>query len=404
MGVLQEVMRYKERKEAQEAQVANAIPQAVQAFIQGRQQQQKNMIDMLQIDAGLAAKGLRRTANGFERDTSLESPIEQFIQSGQVADASLKMAQAGVGGLPGGRSFSGGMIGNGGQLNVPQGGATQPIQAQPTAQAEDNDLFYTKTNLMGVPTEWLSEEGLRRQKEIASQEKRLDEQTKQGAKQDAAARNVTRSAEAVTSAMGRLAEGWVEAYEEGGVGNILAEKVSDIATRVGGDVGDKYRKTSALPGLKTEIVARMMPILTQQGEKEGSVRLVESVFRKLEETLPKKFSGPGAARDQMAATINNMYGFTKAFYDLGVKAEDVEKMSESEFSSYMSSLEKARERVVSSEEETGAIKEITSSVLKPLDEVIQRKGSSNFKVGDERNRGGVTYVRQKDGTWKPKKS
>jgi hypothetical protein len=74
MGILQDVLAYKEYQDRAETQAANAIPAAVNAFIQGRQQQQKNMIDMLQIDATLATKGLRRGLDGFVKDPMLQDP------------------------------------------------------------------------------------------------------------------------------------------------------------------------------------------------------------------------------------------------------------------------------------------------------------------------------------------
>lgn len=71
MGILNDVLQYKARKEAEEAQVANAIPQAVAAFIQGRQQavenQQKSML--MQIQAANA--GFRIDGNQLVKDESL---------------------------------------------------------------------------------------------------------------------------------------------------------------------------------------------------------------------------------------------------------------------------------------------------------------------------------------------
>jgi len=158
MGVLNEVLKWKQYKDQEQAASMQAIPQAVQAFIQGRQQQQKNMMDMLQIDAMLAGKGLRRGPQGFERDESLESPIEKFIQQGQLADASLKMQQAGVGGLPGGQSFAGlpSVGGQGGGMLNPQGQLVAPQGQAQASQGDtgDSDWFATQAtlNAANVPT------------------------------------------------------------------------------------------------------------------------------------------------------------------------------------------------------------------------------------------------------------
>lgn len=194
-----------------------------------------------------------------------------------------------------------------------------------------------------------------------------------------AQKNVMQSAESVAGAMGRLAKGWADAYQEGGVGRADKDIWARANIRFGGDRGDKYRKTSALPGLKTEIIARMMPLMTQQGDKEGSVRLVESVFRKLEETLPKGYSGPGAARDQMSTTMENMFGFAKAFHDLGIGADQVNAMSDEQFSEYIGALETAKNRVTFAPQEKKVLNQITKKTLAPIDQILNKNASSFVK-------------------------
>lgn len=156
MGVLDSVLQYKARKEAEEAQAAQAIPQAVQAFITGRQEAKKNMLDMLQIDATLATKGLKRTDQGIIRDESLADPMDAFIKQGNVAQAYNQMQTAGMlpagSGLPsmGGQPQSSGMIGSGGQLNLPQAQS----QTQQPSNPQDSDWFATQStlNVAGQPT------------------------------------------------------------------------------------------------------------------------------------------------------------------------------------------------------------------------------------------------------------
>lgn len=177
---------------------------------------------------------------------------------------------------------------------------------------------------------------------------------------------VIQSAEAIGGSMNRLAQGYADAYREGGVGNALKDWVSSAAIRMGGDVGDRYKKTSALTGLKTEVVARMMPLLTQQGDKAGSVRLVEAIFRKLEDTLPKKYSGKGAAEEQIAATIKNSYGYIKAFHDLGMSADQIENMSDAQFNEYINTLETARGRISLTPQEEESLNGVISEAVQPI--------------------------------------
>lgn len=89
MGVLAEVMRYKERKDAESAQVANAIPQAVAAFISGRQQQvenqQKNML--LQIQAGQA---------GYQIGQDGQLKLDPNSMAAQKNALAVKTAESGI--------------------------------------------------------------------------------------------------------------------------------------------------------------------------------------------------------------------------------------------------------------------------------------------------------------------
>lgn len=71
MGTLDAILRYKQQKDAEKALDSMAIPNAVNQFIAGRQQQQKNALELLTLDAALAKSGLRRTEKGIARDTSL---------------------------------------------------------------------------------------------------------------------------------------------------------------------------------------------------------------------------------------------------------------------------------------------------------------------------------------------
>ena len=79
MGVLAEVMRYKERKDAEQAQAANAIPQAVQAFIQGRQQQVENQNSMLKNQIDAAKAGFRIENGGLVQDPTLMDAAQKNV-------------------------------------------------------------------------------------------------------------------------------------------------------------------------------------------------------------------------------------------------------------------------------------------------------------------------------------
>ena len=88
MGVLSEVLRYKEYKDQQAAQSANAIPLAVQSFIQGRQQQVENQQKDTLLNIQAVNAGYQLGPNGqLTLDTT--SPVYQK----STLDALYKQSQ-----------------------------------------------------------------------------------------------------------------------------------------------------------------------------------------------------------------------------------------------------------------------------------------------------------------------
>lgn len=152
MSVLDSVLQYKARKEAQEAQAAQAIPQAVQAFITGRQEAQNNQLKMLSVQAELAGKGLKLTPQGIMRDESLTSPLEQLVSQSKAAEAAKTM-----GNRPLWESLTGQV-----SQQVPQQPQATGVQGQQLAQssslidqmqAPEVDPFTGKPTTRGIQQE-----------------------------------------------------------------------------------------------------------------------------------------------------------------------------------------------------------------------------------------------------------
>jgi hypothetical protein len=115
--------------------------------------------------------------------------MDRFIQQGQIADASLKMQQAGVGGLPGGQVLSGGgMVTPQGQLNVLQGGTAQTA---PDTTPQDDDWFATQStlNVAGQPTSTTvkSESGMKKEIGVKKEEAKQAKLGEAEAKEEVAA-------------------------------------------------------------------------------------------------------------------------------------------------------------------------------------------------------------------------
>ncbi len=92
MGVLNAVLEYKARKEAQDAQAAQAIPQAVQAFITGRQEQTKNQNDMLNTQINAAKAGFRIDGGKLVPDETFQQNAQRSVYSFNPLTGALEQA------------------------------------------------------------------------------------------------------------------------------------------------------------------------------------------------------------------------------------------------------------------------------------------------------------------------
>lgn len=90
MSVLDSVLQYKARKEAQDAQAAQAIPMAVQAFITGRQQQIENQQKNMLMNIQAANAGYKIDNGSLVADPT--SPVRQK----SMVDEMLKAQRIGA--------------------------------------------------------------------------------------------------------------------------------------------------------------------------------------------------------------------------------------------------------------------------------------------------------------------
>lgn len=177
----------------------------------------------------------------------------------------------------------------------------------------------------------------------------------------------------VSGSLQELAKTYSDAVEEGGVGNRLNMMKSGIANWMGGAPAEQFSATSAFPGQKTEVIARMMPLLTQQGDKPGSVRLVQTVFDKLEKTLPDESTPPKNARRMMEQTIRNMYRFSRAsqmMSDMGVTDENWDQYSDQEKTMLSNQLQNLANSISLNQDEESQVNELIGSALSPIDRLI----------------------------------
>lgn len=223
--------------------------------------------------------------------------------------------------------------GYGGQSGSQAGARTQPNTfQQPQAGPPPNLSQYLSNAGAGVPAMTMPQtnrpggggllEVLRRKK---LQEKQAEADLKMRT-QAAGGRKMGRvNVNIVGGAFKRLAQTYADATQEGATGDIYR---SGFARHValggvvpknlgGGKLQEKFKRTAAYEGQKTEVITKMMPMLTQQGDKPGSVRLIRSIFDRLSKTIPQLHHDTGPAFEMIRESMKNMYGFAAAVENAG---------------------------------------------------------------------------------------
>lgn len=309
-----------------------AMTGAAQQYLQGRGQKQKSEQDMKaeifkmmikkKIDAGmvkeqmeaykdLVGSGKFKVQMGPSGFTF--NPIDSSERLKNI-EADEKLREAGYGGQNGqgqSNNLSQLLSGRGSQLNqrptnVPQpmGGGAQPPMANRNAGGG---------GLLNL---------LRNQKIADKQaEASLKERTASRAGRKMGRVNVN----IVGGAFKRLAQTYADATKEGTTGDIYRQTYAKNIVLGGyipkglggGKMQEKFRRTAAYEGQKTEVIAKMMPMLTQQGDRPGSVRLIRSIFDRLSKTIPDLRHDTGPASEMIRESMKNMYGFAAAVQNAG---------------------------------------------------------------------------------------
>ncbi len=180
-----------------------------------------------------------------------------------------------------------------------------------------------------------------------------------------------------------LAETHIGAIREGGMGSLFNEFRGKASLFFGGEQSEQFEQTEAFSGLKTEVVARLMPTLTQQGDKPGSVRLVQTIFAKLELTLPGNRTPAKNAKNMLEKTLTNAFNFSRAAHRLGLTNESVENLNDEELESFSLRVETLAEDIVLSDDEQSALDSLLANALAPYDEFISERDQGDSKFDKE---------------------
>lgn len=164
-----------------------------------------------------------------------------------------------------------------------------------------------------------------------------------------------------------------DAYREGGAGNkFKALRTEQYAEGNIGDFLGKYPKSTGISGKHFEIVAKAFPMITQQIGKEGSVRLIESIFKKFGGTIPQLKTPPDAAIPMQAATIESMFRIQKAFDNIDLSSFDL-KGNKKEFVDYVTST---MNNVEFTPEERVILDKTIQEVTAPIEQYLAEQESS----------------------------
>lgn len=174
-----------------------------------------------------------------------------------------------------------------------------------------------------------------------------------------------------------------KSWEEGGAGDIIKKGLTKAAQK-GVVIGDPktYKSSGALIGKRVELVSKMLPMLTQQIGKEGSVRLVESVFEKLGQTIPDEATPPELAKEQMRQSLLSMYRTRRALEQIDTSS--LKGMSREQLDVFADEIAMKTAQIQMSPEEQKAFDDFANKALQPLNKYYMKKGMTHM-IKDEYN-------------------
>lgn len=214
----------------------------------------------------------------------------------------------------------------------------------------------------------------------------------------------------IAKSMKGLADVYVDAVEEGGAGGLFQELftktgefLGDVNTPFGSfKIGSETPKAQAFEGKRVEALSKMMPMLTQQATKpEGSVRLVESIFRALGRTIPSLKTATAPAKEQLKQSLLSFYNFAKSAEELDQSFDSVfqdrelEDISDNELDQWAQSVATIASNVNIEGTELEELNKVIDTVLEPFNRLDgQQQGGGVPSIGQTFNGQKVINVRR----------
>lgn len=192
-----------------------------------------------------------------------------------------------------------------------------------------------------------------------------------------------------------LSKVYADAFKEGGAGGAIQATVASLAEKVGDlpggfEVGGRFPSAGSFPGKRQELILKMMPMLTQQPTKpEGSVRLIQGILDAIGQTIPELGTAPKQARRQLQETLVSFYRFARAAELIDLEFDKVfagrspDEVSDEELSGWIDRVNAKTQDIEIKGNERKAVDNFINTALKPIDEIINKKGES-VKTKDRR--------------------
>ena len=267
------------------------------------------------------------------------------------------------------------------QPNIQQAGQPQSLQpGQPPLQAKPRvgDFVPKELDVFGRPT------GYKPAGPTKAQEKLSTGGAEAITKSKAAERLTTSNLKNISGQTNELSQIYSDAIEEGGFGNAWNYYMGKVRLKIGGKQADALGQTAAYLGILNEVVAAIMPTLTQQGDQKGSVRLVESVYRKIRESFPQGREYAGNAQNMIRTTIRNAYRKAKVINEMALSNEYIDKLPEKDLSTLADKINKIANQVQikPGSEEDKALKNLINKSTQPLLKLLNKDTQkSKFRPG-----------------------
>lgn len=170
-----------------------------------------------------------------------------------------------------------------------------------------------------------------------------------------------------------------KAYKEGGAGSKYKAFAANLAREgwLPEGMSEKFASSAAVFGKRFEIIGKMFPMITQQLGKEGSVRLIESIFSRIGKTIPDLHTAPKLAVKEMEATVESMYRISRALEQVDLSGYNLKNSAQ--MKSFIDDIAKVTNELEVTGEERKLLNRLKSKSTEPIRDYIKGRDTKSLK-------------------------